>query len=167
MIKQILSAEQIAQRVQELGREITQDYQGKTLDMIGILKGSFIFMADLVRCIDLDLTLDFMRVSSYENNENTGNIKLEYDVTQPIKDKHVLIIEDIVETGTTLRYLLKAISAREPASLKLCSLLHKPGRTQSKVQIDYVGFEIDDAFVIGYGLDYKGLRRNLPYVGIY
>ncbi|RME03988.1 MAG: hypoxanthine phosphoribosyltransferase [Planctomycetota bacterium] len=163
----LISQEEIQQKVQELGQKITQDYQGKELDVVGVLKGCFLFMADLIRHIQLPLTCDFIRVSSYGDQKvSSGVVRFDFDVTQPITNKHVLLVEDIIDTGLTINYLLQNFQTRNPASLKVCSLLHKPENTRKKVQIDYLGFTIPNKFVIGYGLDFAGKYRNLPYVGI-
>lgn len=163
--KVYLSEEQIRNRVIELGKKITQDYQGKDLICIGTLKGSFIFFSDLVRSIDLPIKIDFLGASSYGNQLTTsGVVKITLDLSMPVANQHVLIVEDIIDTGITMNYLLQNIQLRNPASLKLCSLLLKPTRVQTKVNIDYLGFEIEDHFVVGYGLDAAEQYRNLPYV---
>ena len=166
-IDPLYSAEQIAARVKELGAEITQAYQGKDLTLVGVLKGCFLFMADLSRAIDLPLTCDFIGLSSYgDRTETSGVVRITSDLTQPVKDKHVLIVEDIIDTGLTMTYLLENLATRHPASVRICTLLHKPSNEIKKVPIDHCGFVIPNHFVVGYGLDYAGRLRNLPYLGI-
>jgi len=163
----MLSREQIAARVQELGAEITRAYQGKDLVLVGVLKGSFVFFADLVRSIDLPLRIDFLAVSSYGGNtESSGVVKFTQDLTRPIAGQHVILVEDIVDTGLTMKYLLENLETRRPASLSVCSLLEKPDRAKVKIDIAYKGFTIPDAFVVGYGLDYDERYRNLPFLGV-
>ena len=163
--KVYLSQEKIRARVEELGEKITKDYRGKELTCIGTLKGSFVFFADLVRHIDLPMKIDFLGASSYGSQLTTsGVVKITLDLSMPVADRHVLIVEDIIDTGITMNYLLQNIRLRNPASLKLCSLLLKPTRVQTKVDIDYLGFEIEDHFVVGYGLDAAEKYRNLPYI---
>lgn len=166
----LLSEETLAARVSDLAEKITEDYrerlQGKPLLVIGMLKGSFIFMSDLVRKIDLHCEIDFMIASSYGNGtESSGVITIKQDV-KDIRGQHVLLVEDIVDSGFTMKSVLELLKKREPASLALCSLLDKPSRRQMPVDIDYCGFEIPDEFVVGYGLDYASRYRNLPYIGI-
>jgi hypoxanthine phosphoribosyltransferase len=162
----LISEQEIRARVAEMGRAITRDYGGKDLVVVGVLKGSFIFLADLVRAIDLPLAVDFIAISSYQGTRSTGVVQITSDLTRPIEDKHVLLVEDIVDTGLTMRYLLENLGTRKPASVKVCALLEKPARAQVKVPIDYKGFVIDDKFVVGYGLDWDSKLRNLPFVGI-
>jgi len=162
----LISAAQLAARVQALGREITRDHAGKPLVVVGVLKGSFIFLADLVRAIDLPLSVDFIGITSYEGASTTGVVKITSDLTRPIEGKDVLLVEDIVDTGLSMRYLLDNLATRRPASLEVCALLEKPGRARVKVPIDYRGFVIGDEFVVGYGLDWDGKMRNLPFVGV-
>lgn len=160
-----LSAEQIAARVRELGAAITRDYAGKAPHLICVLNGAFIFMADLVRAIDLPVTMDFISVSSYgSRTETSGEVKLVKDLDQSLKNKHVILVEDIVDTGLTMTYLLNYLKGRGPLSVKVASLLSKPSRRQVEVTIDYLGFEIEDAFVYGYGLDIGHVYRNVPFV---
>jgi hypoxanthine phosphoribosyltransferase len=166
-LTQLYSAEQIARRVMELGAQIERDYQGKELVMLGVLKGSYIFCADLTRAIDLPLSVDFIGLSSYgEATESSGVVKITSDVTRPIEGKHVLIVEDIVDTGLTMRYLLDNLATRRPASVKLCTLLHKQARARTRIPIDYLGFQIEDRFVVGYGLDANDRYRNVPFIGV-
>jgi hypoxanthine phosphoribosyltransferase len=163
----LLSAETIAARVRELGARITHDYQGEELAIVAVLAGSFMFAADLVRCIDLPLSVDFLGVRSYGDATSTsGVVRLTHDLTHPIEGKHVLVVEDIVDTGLTVRYLLSTFAARSPRSLRLCALLHKPARARVDVPVDYLGFTIEDVFVVGYGLDAGQRYRNLPYIGV-
>lgn len=162
------SAEQIQERIQKLGEQITRDYLGKDLVVVGVLNGSFMFTADLVRSIKTPIEIDFISVSSYgAGTSSSGQVKLELDLRKSIEGRHVLLIEDIIDTGHTLKFLRPLIEQRGPASLKLASLLFKPARLQHEIQIDYLGFEIEDKFVIGYGLDFDGKYRELPYIGVY
>jgi hypoxanthine phosphoribosyltransferase len=166
-ISTMISAEQIATRVKELGAEITRDYQGKSLVLVCVLKGSFVFAADLARAIDLPLRIDFLGVRSYgEGTESSGVVQIIQDLSKPIANEDVLLVEDIVDTGLTLSHLIKLFQTRQPQSVKICSLLHKPARAKVAVQVDYLGFTIEDKFVIGYGLDYAEKYRNLPFVGV-
>lgn len=165
--KVLISAEDVQKRVQELGQQLKEDYQGKDLLVLGILKGSVIFLADLIRAIDLPLQVDFMAVSSYGKSTNSsGVVRILKDLDTDINGKHVLIVEDIVDTGLTLSYLVDILLSREPASLKICTFLDKPSRRVSNVAPDYNGFEIPDDFVVGYGLDYAEKYRNLNYIGV-
>jgi len=164
----MLSEEQLAARVAEMGAEITRGYQGTDgrLLVVGMLKGSFIFMADLVRHIDLHCEIDFMAASSYGNaTESSGNVRITRDITN-IEGQHILLVEDIVDSGNTMAYVLELLKSRNPASVKLVSLLDKPSRRKVPVTIDYCGFEIEDKFVVGYGLDFAGQYRNLPFIGV-
>ncbi|MBK7398054.1 MAG: hypoxanthine phosphoribosyltransferase [Myxococcales bacterium] len=163
-----LSAEQIAERVKALGAELHKDYQGKRPVIVIVLKGSFVFAADLVRAIDLNhLRVDFLAVRSYgEGTESSGVVQIVADLTRPIEDEDVIVVEDIVDTGLTLNYLLDLLQTRKPKSLKICALLHKPSRTRVQVPIDYLGFTIEDKFVVGYGLDFAERYRNLPFIGV-
>lgn len=166
-IKTLIDETTIQTRVRELGAKITEDYQGKEVVLVPVLKGSFIFAADLARAIDLPVSIDFFGCRSYgDGTESSGVVQITYDLTKPIENKHVIIIEDIVDTGLTMQYLLENLTTRKPASLKLCSLLHKPARTRVPVTIDYLGFTIEDVFVIGYGLDYGEKLRNVPFLGV-
>jgi len=154
----------IRKRVEELGKKITKDYAGESLVVVGVLKGAFIFVADLVRSIDLPVSVEFIGVSSYSGTESTGAVRLTYDLTADIKGKNVLLVEDIIDTGHTIDYLLEALNVRGPKSLKVASFLSKPEAHQMHHAIDYIGFEISKEFVIGYGLDLDQFYRNLPYV---
>ena len=164
----LLTEVQIQQRVRELGAQITEDYAGKDLVVIGLLNGVYPFFADLTRAMDLDLDVNFMRVASYGGGlESTGEVRIITDVDKSIRGRHTLVIEDIVDTGLTLFKVRNLLLDRDPASLKICTLLDKPSRRRVNVPVDYVGFPIEDHFVVGYGLDLEGIHRNLPYVGIY
>ena len=167
-IKEILfTEEQIAARVRELGAQITKDYAGKTILMRGILKGAVTFFTDLARCIDGPVYFDFMSCSSYgSSTTSSGVLKIRKDLDNDVKDKDVLIVEDIIDTGVTLSHLVPMLQERGARSVKLATLLSKPARRQVEVPVDYNGFEIPDAFVVGYGLDYDSRYRNLPYIGI-
>lgn len=161
----LFSEEQLSSRVNEIARQITQDYHGKEIVLISVLRGSFVFMADLCRRIDLPCTVDFMAVSSYgSGTSSTGQVQITKDLSSDIAGKHIIVVEDILDSGNTLSYLLKLLAQRKPASIRLCTLLDKP------VEVHYSGFTIPDAFVVGYGLgyglDYAEHYRNLPYIGI-
>jgi len=161
------SAEQIAARVKELGAQIAADYEGQSVVLVCVLKGSFVFTADLSRAIDGNVRIEFLGVQSYgEGTETSGQVQITQDLTRPIEGEHVLIVEDIVDTGLTIAHLLDLFRTRKPASLKVCALLHKPSRTRIEVPIDYLGFTIEDKFVVGYGLDFAQRYRNLPFIGI-
>jgi len=163
----LITEEQIQKRIKELGRQLTEDYRGKELVVIGILKGSVIFMSDLIRAIDLNVQLDFMAVSSYgKSTSSSGVVRILKDLDTDISGKDVLIVEDIVDTGLTLSYLVENLLSRNPASLKICTFLDKPSRREAKITPHYNGYEIPDEFVVGYGLDYAEKYRNLPYVGV-
>lgn len=166
-IKEILLNENvILDRVKELGKEITEDYKEKDLLVIGILKGATIFMSELVRYIELPVKIDFMAVSSYGNSSiSTGEVKIIKDLDFSVENKHILIVEDIIDTGYTLNYLSDNLRKRGALSVKICTLLDKPERRIVGVPLDYLGFEIPDEFVVGYGLDYSERYRNLPYIG--
>jgi len=162
----LLTADAIAARVRELGAAISADYGGEALVVVVILKGSFMFAADLVRAIDLPLEVDFLGVRSYgDATTSSGIVQITSDLTRSIQGRDVLLVEDIVDTGLTLRFLLDNLRTRDPRTLKLAALLHKPARTRASVPIDYLGFTIPDVFVVGYGLDAAQRYRNLPYVG--
>ena len=166
-LKPFITERRLQARVRALGRTIRADYAGRDLVLVGILKGSFIFMADLARAIRLPLTCDFMRVSSYgSGTASSGKIRMEFDLSHPVKGKDVLLVEDIVDTGWTLNHVLNELRRKKPASLRLAALLHKPARTRVDVPIDYLGFTIPDRFVVGYGLDFDGRYRNLPHVAV-
>ena len=160
----LLTAEQISARVKELGAEISRDYAGKTPILIGVLKGSLVFMADLARAITTQINVDFMSISSYGDGSNSGVVRILKDLDESITGKDVILIEDIIDTGLTLTYLLATLSARRPASLEVCGLLDKSVRRIVEVPIRYKGFDIPDEFVVGYGLDHEGRYRNLRAV---
>ncbi|MBE3583357.1 MAG: hypoxanthine phosphoribosyltransferase [Limnochordaceae bacterium] len=163
----LLTQEQIAVKVAELGKQISQDYEGKDLGLICILKGASIFAADLVRHIELPISLDFMAISSYGMGTKTsGVVRILKDLDHPIQGRHILVVEDIVDTGLTLKYLLESLRSRQPASLHVCTLLDKPSRRRVEIEPDYNGFHIPDKFVVGYGLDFDERYRNLPYIGV-
>jgi hypoxanthine phosphoribosyltransferase len=166
-IRVLLDQATIAAKVQELGARIRADHQDRDVVLVCVLKGSFVFAADLSRAIDLPVSVDFLGLRSYgSGTESTGVVQITSDLTKPIEGKDVIVIEDIVDTGLTMQYLMENLETRRPRSVKLAALLHKPARTRVKVDIDYLGFTIDDVFVIGYGLDYAERYRNLPYIGI-
>ena len=163
----LFSEEQLKNRVREIAQQITADYQGKEIMLISVLRGSFVFMADLCRAIDLPCTLDFMAVSSYgKGTKSSGQVQITKDLSEDISDRHIIVVEDILDSGNTLSYLLKILENRHPASIRLCTLLDKPERRVKPVELHYCGFTIPDAFVVGYGLDYAERYRNLPYIGI-
>ncbi len=164
----LLSADKIRSRVAELGAQITRDYDGRgdSLILLGVLKGSVIFLADLARAIELPLSMDFIGIASYgDDTETSGVVQITSDLTKPIEGKDVIIVEDIIDTGLTAAYLIENLQTRKPASVRLCSLLHKPSRTVRDVHIDYLGFEVPNKFVVGYGLDAAQRFRNLPFIG--
>ena len=163
----LLDAAAIAAKVSGLGAAIARDYAGKDLVAVIVLKGSFVFAADLIRCIDLPLEVDFLGVRSYgDSTETSGVVQITSDLSRSIQGKDVLLVEDIVDTGLTLRFLLDNLATRAPRSLRLAALLHKPSRALAPVPIDYLGFAIEDVFVVGYGLDHAQRHRNLPYIGV-
>jgi hypoxanthine phosphoribosyltransferase len=164
----LLTEEQIATRVAELGARITADYQGRTLTLVSVLKGSLPFMADLMRSIDLPLRIDLMEVSSYggASTESSGLVRILKDLSASIAGEDVLIVEDIIDTGLTLNYLIRYLRGKNPRSLHICTLLDKPARRLVEIPVDYIGFQIPDQFVIGYGLDYGEVYRNLRFVGV-
>lgn len=165
-IKTLLTREQIEERIKELAKVIENDYKDKDLVVLGLLKGSVVFMTDLIKEIDLPLVIDFMSVSSYVGTESTGVIKISKDISVDVEGRDVLIVEDIIDTGMTLSRIKKLFADRKVASLKVCTLLDKPSRRTVEMKGDYVGFEIPDEFVVGYGLDYDQYLRNLPYIGV-
>ncbi|MDU4961248.1 MAG: hypoxanthine phosphoribosyltransferase [Sporomusaceae bacterium] len=167
-IKEILiDKDQLAERVRELGEEISADYAGKEILMIGVLRGAVVFMADLARAISLPVALDFMAVSSYgASTSSSGIVRILKDLDEDLAGKHVLIVEDIIDSGLTLNYLVDNLKSRQPASVRLCTLLNKPSRRKAPVHVDYNGFTIPDYFVVGYGLDFAEKYRNLPFIGI-
>jgi len=159
--------EEIKRRVRELGQRITVDYAGKKPMLVSVLRGSYIFMADLTRSIDLPCTVDFMAVSSYgSGTTSSGQVQITKDLSEDIEGKDIIVVEDILDSGNTLFYLMQILQARKPASIRLCTLLDKPERRVRDIAAEYVGYTIPDAFVVGYGLDYAEEYRNLPYIGI-
>lgn len=168
-VQEILFTEQqLKDRVTQLGREISRDYAGKEpVLLVSVLRGSYIFMADLSRAIDIPVQIDFMSVSSYGKGTSTsGQVEIKKDLSDSIEGVHVIVVEDILDSGNTLSYLLHVLSARHPASISLCTLLDKPERREKPIQADYVGFTVPNAFIVGYGLDYAEKYRNLPYIGV-
>ena len=165
-IKAVLfTAEKLAQRVSKLGKQITSDYEGKELLVIGVLKGANVFLSDLIRHIEIPIEIDFIAAASYGNStESSGVVRLLKDLDYPIENRHVLLIEDLIDTGLTLHYLAENLKARLPASFKICTLLDKPERRKVAMEVDYKGFDIPDEFIVGYGIDYSQKYRNLPYI---
>ena len=162
----MISEEEIAKKVEELAKQIEKDYEGEQLLVVGILKGASVFVSDLIRKINLDVNIDFMSVSSYGNGtESSGTVRILKDLDVDIAGKNVLIVEDIIDSGLTLSNLVKELEIRTPKSLKLCTLLDKPERRTSNIPVDYVGFVIEDKFIVGYGIDWAEKYRNLPYIG--
>lgn len=163
----MISADEIRARTKELGKQITEEYRDKDLVLVSVLKGSFIFAADLIREIDLHCRIDFLGVRSYgAGTESSGVVQITNDLSRPIDGKDVIIIEDIVDTGLTVAHLMDLFRTRNPRSVKVCALLHKPARARVQIPVDFLGFTIEDKFVVGYGLDFDEKYRNLPYVGI-
>lgn len=163
----LFTEEEIAARIRAMAAEINRDYQGRSPVLISVLRGSFIFMADLVRGLNVDCTVDFLAVSSYgQKTSSSGAVQITKDLSDDVSGKDILVVEDILDSGNTLNYLLKMLTARKPASIRLCTLLDKPSRRKRPVEVNYRGFEIPDEFVVGYGLDYAERYRNLPYIGI-
>jgi hypoxanthine phosphoribosyltransferase len=163
----LIDAPSLEARVAALALELTRDYAGRQLVCVGVLKGSVMFLADLVKRMDLPLSLDFLGLSSYgDKTESSGVVRITSDLSKPVEGKHVLVVEDIVDTGLTMQFLLENLATRRPASVRICTLLHKPARTKVQVPLDYVGFTIEDKFVVGYGLDYAEVYRNVPFIGV-
>ncbi len=163
----LITEQQLREKVEELGRQITSDYQGRTMLLLCVLKGALMFMADLARAIELTLEMDFMVISSYGSaTESSGVVRIVKDLEKPIAGKHVLLVEDIVDSGLTLSYLLEVLGTRKPASLRVCTLIDKVKEREKDITPDYIGFQVADRFVVGYGLDYAQHYRNLPYIGI-
>jgi hypoxanthine phosphoribosyltransferase len=161
----LIPEDRIKTRIEELGRQISSDYRGKSIHLVCVLKGAYTFLSDLARWIDVPVTIDFLAVSSYGKGKSTsGEVQLTKDLDQSLEGKEVIVVEDIADTGLTLNYLLNLLRSRRPASLRVCAFLSKPSRRQLDVPVDYVGFEIPDRFVVGYGLDHDQLYRNLRYV---
>ncbi len=165
-LKVLIPEVRLQQRVIELAHEINHDFQGKDVVCVCILKGSFIFFSDLIRHIELPMSCEFLGVSSYGNKMvSSGEVKLTLDINEPLEGKHVIVVEDIVDSGLTLTYIMNALRARKPATLKSCSLLVKPAALKTEIEVDYLGFKIGNEFVVGYGIDFAGKFRGLPYVG--
>lgn len=165
-IKVLIDEQTVQKRIKELAEQINKDYEGKSVHLVCILKGSVFFTCELAKYITVPVTMDFMSVSSYGNGSvSTGRVKILKDTDEPIEGRDIIVVEDIVDSGNTLSFLLKIMKARKPASIKLITLLDKPDRREVPVHVDYTGFEIPDKFVVGYGLDYAQKYRNLPYIG--
>ena len=162
----LISEEEIERHVAEIGRQISRDYADKNPIFVGVLKGCFIFMADLMRHVTVNCTMDFMSVSSYRGTTSTGAVKINKDLNQNIEGRHLILVEDILDSGVTLNYLKNYLSVRRPASIRVATLMDKPARRKADIYADYSCFEVPDAFVVGYGLDYNENYRNLPYIGI-
>jgi len=163
----IVTQEEMRARIKELGKQISTDYAGKDMVLVGVLKGAYAFYADLARAIRIPMRVDFLIVTSYgSQSKTTGKVKVVTELTENIKGKDVLLVEDIVDSGLTARYLLKTLTKQKPASIKICTLLSKPDRRTVDVHLDYVGFKIPDKYVVGYGLDYQQKYRNLPYLAV-
>jgi len=163
----LLSGEQVQARVAELGAQLASDYAGRDPVLVSVLKGSIIFLADLVRAMPIPLSIDLMEVSSYgASTESSGQVRILKDLSTPIEGREVIVVEDIIDTGLTLNYLLRYLHDKGPASIRICCLLDKPARRLAPIEIDYRGFSIPDRFVVGYGLDFNEHYRNLPYIGV-
>ncbi len=166
-IETLISKEELARRVKELGEEISKDYKNEKVLLIGLLRGSVIFLADLARELTIEATIDFMTVSSYGNStESSRDVKIKKDLEEDIRGRNVIIVEDIIDTGYTLRKVYDMLKMRDPKSIKICTLLDKPSRREVEINVDYVGYKIPDKFVVGYGIDFAQKHRTLPYVGI-
>ena len=167
-VKEVLiTSREIEEKVREIGARITEDYRGENPLLVGVLRGAVVVMSDLMRNIDLQCELDFMDISSYgSGTSSSGVVRILKDLEEDITDRHVLIVEDIIDTGLTLSYLMRSLQARKPASLEICALLSKPSRRRAELAVRYLGFEVPDEFVVGYGLDYAGAYRNLPDICI-
>ncbi|ONI45891.1 hypoxanthine phosphoribosyltransferase [Candidatus Epulonipiscioides gigas] len=165
LIEKLIAEEEIARRIKEIGQQISSDYKDKEILLICVLKGGVMFMTELSKHISIPVDMDFMSVSSYGNEmTSSGVVKVIKDLDEPIKDKHIIIVEDIIDSGRTLNYLKQILEGRQPKSIKICTLLDKPQTRKVEVNVDYVGFNIPDEFVVGYGLDYQQKYRNLPYI---
>ena len=166
-IRVLISEQDVNERILEISKKINEDYQGKEIHMICVLKGGVFFMCELAKRITVPVSFDFMSVSSYgDDTKSSGVVRIVKDLDQPLEGKDVIVVEDIIDSGRTLSYLLEILKQRKPASLRLCTLLDKPDRRESDVKVDYTCFEIPDEFVVGYGLDYAQKYRNLPYIGV-
>ncbi|WP_413290125.1 hypoxanthine phosphoribosyltransferase [Bdellovibrio sp. HCB337] len=164
-IKPYITEEQLQKKVSEIGAAITKKFKGEQVVAVCVLKGSFVFYSDLIREINADITCEFFGVSSYHGNTSSGEVKVTLDLAHPVEGKHILLVEDIVDTGITMNYLKNSILSRKPASLTTVALLEKPEALKVPCKLDYVGFQITNEFVVGYGLDYQGYYRNLPFIG--
>lgn len=162
----LITKEQIEKRVKEIALKISTDYHGRDVFFIGILKGCFLFLSDIIKNVKINTNVDFMMISSYDGKQSSGVVRILLDLKQPIEGKDVIIVEDIVDSGLTINYLTKTLKTRKPKSIEVCTLLNKPSCRKINLNLKYVGFDIPDKFVVGYGLDYKELYRNLPYVGV-
>lgn len=162
----LLTEEQIKTRVAELGKQISQEYAGKTPIFVGVLKGVVVYFADMIRAVDIPCEIDFMCMSSYAGTQSRGQIDIRMDLSRDIAGRHVVILEDILDTGRTLKKTVEYLQSKHPASLKICTFLDKPDRRVADIQADYVGYTIPDLFVVGYGLDYNEAYRNLPFIGV-
>lgn len=166
-IRVLVSEEDVDRRIEELGKQISEDYAGKQIHLICVLKGGVFFLCELAKRITIPVSLDFMSVGSYgDGTQSSGIVKITKDLDESLEGKEVLVVEDIIDSGNTLYYLLDVLKKRGPKSMRLCTLLDKPDRREKDVKVDYVGFEIPDEFVVGYGLDYAQKYRNLPYIGV-
>ncbi len=161
----LINKARLENRIEEMAKQIEKDYEGKDIVFIGILKGSVMFMTELAKNIKSNVELDFMDVSSYEGTESSGDVRINSDIRNSIKGKDVIIVEDIIDTGRTLTYLIEYLKQKQPNSLKIATMLSKPSRRIMELNVDYIGFSINDEFVVGYGLDYNEKYRNLPYIG--
>lgn len=166
MIKPLFNEKDIEKKINALAEKISEDYKGKEICVVAVLKGSVFFLADLLRKIALPMTINFVELKSYKGTETTGEVELKLSTDFDISNKHVLIIEDILDTGITLDYLLKRLELQKPSSIKICVLVEKPARKKIDIKADYVGFTIGDYFIVGYGLDYNEKYRNLPFIGV-
>ena len=162
----LISEKELEEAVAAIGRKISEDYAGKDPIFVGVLKGCFIFMADLMRCVNVKCSMDFMAVSSYKGTTSTGAVSINKDLSEPIEGRHVILVEDILDSGVTLNYLKSYLQVRKPASITIATLMDKPSRRKADIYADYSCFEVPDAFVVGYGLDYNQRYRNLPYIGV-
>jgi len=162
----LITADEIEEKVAEVGKKISEDYEDKNPIFVGVLKGCFIFMADLMRHVSIPCTMDFMSVSSYSGTSSTGAVKINKDLNQDIEGRHLILVEDILDSGVTLNYLKTYLQVRKPASVHIVTLMDKPAHRKAPVYADYACFDVPDAFVVGYGLDYNERYRNLPYIGI-
>ena len=162
----LISEEELQDKISRMGKQISDDFRGKDPIFVGVLKGCFIFMADLMRHVDIHCSVDFMAVSSYSGTSSTGAVKIKKDLSEDIEGRHIIIVEDILDSGVTLSYLKQYLMVRKPASISIATLMDKPSRRKADVHADYSCFEVPDAFVVGYGLDYNERYRNLPYIGV-